>query len=155
MRTVLILVLFACLLSAPRNSKADENNLAGASAFGLVALGVFVVDVGVSVANGIAISNGTANKPNGYFSIGAAVASYGTVAAVYAWSDDSASQQNQFAFFMGTAGTAALVTGILVLRQAGARADGSESLSRVRMSPTVISTGGVGLAVGVQLNVDF
>jgi hypothetical protein len=155
MRTFLVLVLFTCLLSTPKNSTADENNLAGASAFGLVALGLFVVDVGVSVANGIAISNGTANKPNGYFSIGAAVASYGMVAAVYAWSDDSASQQNQFALFMGTAGTAALVTGIMVLRQAGARADESESPSRVRVFPTVAPSGGAGPAVGVQLNVDF
>jgi len=165
-------VLVASLLSAPGNSKADENNMAGASAFGLVALGLFVVDVGASVANGFALSNGTSDKPNGYFSIGAAVVSYGMVAAVYGWSDDSASQQNQFALFMGTAGTAALVTGILVLRQAGAqrsappsynklatgagsRADEPESLSKVRVFPMVAQTGGTGPTVGVQLKVDF
>jgi hypothetical protein len=155
MRPLALLVLIACLLFAPETVKADEYQLAGASAFGLVALGLFVVDVGVSVANGFAMSNGTSNKPNGYFSIGAAVASYGMVAAVYAWSDDDDSQQDQFALIMGTAGTAALVTGIMVIRRAGARSGDSESLSGVHMSPTVIKTGGGGPAAGVRFTVDF
>lgn len=153
-KPTLLLICATCLISSPRMARADEYHLAGASAGGLFALGLVVVDAGVTLANGFALANGSANRPNAYFGIGAAAVSYGLVAAAYAWSEED-TQRDQFAAIMGTAGTAALVTGLLALRDADRGDDASLSLAGAHISPTVISTGGDGPAVGLRLKIDF
>jgi hypothetical protein len=150
MRLLLVLLLSTSLLAAPVISNADEYELAPVAYF---SVGLMIVDAGVSVANGFALANGTANKPNSYFSIGAGIVSYGLVAAAYATSD--ADNVHDFAVVMGTAGTAALVTGIFGLRQANSRDDSSGALSRIRAYPTVVSDGGGHSGPGIQLKINF
>lgn len=153
MRPLLVLVLSAGLLSAPDISNADESQQTGVTVVAYLAVGLMIVDAGVSVANGFALANGTANKPNSYFSIGAGIVSYGMVAAAYATSD--ADDVHDFAAVMGTAGTAALVTGIFALRQAGGRSDSPNAMSRLRAYPALVSDGGGRSAFGIQLKFDF
>ena len=151
---LLALTVSSLLLAAPQVSRADEYHLSGASAFGLLSVGLMIVDAGAAVANGFALAHGTASKPTSYFSIAAGVVSYGMVAVVYAAEDDT-ELANQFAVMMGSAGTAALVTGAFALRQANRRDDSQDLLSRVRAYPTVVSDGGGHSGPGIQLKFSF
>jgi len=117
-------------------------------------MGLLVVDAGVSLANGLAVSTGTANKPNGYFGIGLGVASLGFTGAACVLSEDD-DLRDEFAIFMGTAGTTALVTGILAVRQAGRIAEEPEVFSRLHVSPAIMSDGNRGKAYGLQFKFDF
>ena len=154
MRRLLVPFLFATLLACPKVSSADEYNLAGASTVGMLSVGLMVVDAGAAVSNAFALYNGTANKPNSYFSIGAGVVSYGLVAAAYAGTDDT-ELANQFAVVMGTAGTAALISGLLGLRQVSGREDSTGAMSKIRAYPTVVSDGGGHSGPGFQLKFRF
>ena len=86
--------------------------------------------------------------------IGVGVASLGLTAITYTMTDDNDLRDN-FAIFMGTAGTAALVTGMLAVRQAGKIAEEPSQFSRLHVSPAVMSDGDRGKAYGLQLKLDF
>ena len=154
MRSLLLLVLSALILTTPLKTNAQSDVGYSIHPAGYAALGLMAVGAGVSVANGLAVSMGTANKRNGYFGIGLGVASLGFTAVAYAMSDDD-DLRTDFAVFMGTAGTAALVTGMLAVRQAGRIAERPEELSRLHVSPVVISDGNRGKAFGLQLKLNF
>ena len=154
MRLLLLLVLSALILTTPLKTNAQSDVGHSIHPAGYVAMGLLVVDAGVSLANGLAVSMGTANKPNGYVGIGLGVASIGFAGATYALSDDD-DLGDGFAIFMGTAGTVALVTGMLAVRQAGRIAEEPEGFSRLHVSPAIISDGNRGKAFGLQLKFDF
>jgi hypothetical protein len=113
-----------------------------------------VVDVGAAVSNGFALANGTANKPNSYFSIGAGVVSYGFAAAAFASTDDTKLAWPA-ALMMGSTGTAALVTGVLGLRQVNLREESQDFLSRIQTSPTIVSDGKGHSGPGIQFKLSF
>ncbi len=154
MRSLVLLVLSALILTTPLKTNAQSDVGYSIHPTGYVAMGLLVVDAGVSLANGWAVSMGTANKPNGYLGIGLGVASLGLTGVAYALSDDG-DLRDQFAIFMGTAGTVALVTGVLAVRQAGRIAEAPEGLSRLHVSPAVMSDGNRGKAFGLQLKFNF
>ena len=153
-KSLLLLVLSALILITPLKTKAQSDVGYSVHPAAYVAAGLFVVDAGVSFANGLAVSMGTASKANGYFGIGVGAASLGFAAVTYAMEDDENLRDN-FALFMGTAGTAALVTGMLAVRQAGQINEAPKELSRLHVSPAVMSDGDRGKAYGLQLKIDF
>jgi hypothetical protein len=154
MKFLILLTISALIVCTPLISNAQSDVSYSIHPAGLVAAGLFVVDAGVSVANGLALSRGTASKPNGYFGIGAGVASLGLTALAYANTDDAELRDN-FTLFMGTAGAAALLTGVLAVRQAGQAAEEPSELSRLHLSPAVMSDGNRGKAYGLQIKFDF
>ena len=155
MRSLLLLALSAFILITPLTATAQSDDVGySIHPAGYLAAGLLVVDAGVIVANGLAVSAGTAQKANGYFGIGVGVASLGLTAVTYAMTDDKDLRDN-FAIFMGTAGTAALVTGMLAVRQAGKIAEEPTQFSKLHLSPAVMSDGNRGKAYGLQLKLDF
>jgi len=155
MRSLLLLVLSSLILITPLITNAQSDDVGySIHPAGYLAAGLLVVDAGVTIANGLAVSMGTAQKTNGYFGIGVGVASLGITAFTYAMTDDNELRDN-FAIFMGTAGTAALVTGMLAVRQAGKIAEEPSQFSRLHVSPAVMSDGDRGKAYGLQLKLDF
>jgi hypothetical protein len=155
MRSLPLLVLSALILITPLTTNAQSDDVAySIHPAGYLAVGLLVVDAGVSVANGLAVSMGTAQKRNGYFGIGVGVASLGLTAITYTMTDDN-DLRNNFALFMGTAGAAALVTGVLAVRQAGKIAEEPSQFSKLHLSPAVMSDGDRGKAYGLQLKFDF
>jgi len=154
MRLLLLLAVSALILTTPLITNAQSDVGYSIHPVGYLALGLLVVDAGVSFANGLAVSMGTAQKPNGYFGIGVGAASLGIAGAAFAYSDDD-DVRDEFVITMGVAGTAALVTGIMAVRQAGQIAEEPEGLSRLRVSPAIISDGNRGKAFGLQLKFDF
>jgi hypothetical protein len=153
-KSLLLLVLSALILVTPLKTKAQSDVGYSGHPAAYVAAGLFVVDAGVSFANGLAVSMGTASKANGYFGIGVGVASLGFTAVTYAMEDDKYLRDN-FAIFMGSAGTVALVTGILAVRQVGQIYEAPTELSRLHVSPAVMSDGNRGKAYGLQIKFDF
>jgi hypothetical protein len=153
MRTLLLLALTALVVLSPvaTNAQSGLENAGHPAAY--AAAGLLVVDAGVSLANGFAVSRGVANKSNGYFGIGVGVASLGLTAVTYAMTDDKELRDN-FTMFMGTAGAAALVTGVLAVRQAGRPAEAPSEFSRLHLSPAVMSDG-ERKAYGLQIKFDF
>jgi len=154
MRSLLLLVLSALILITPLKTNAQSDVGYSVHPAAYLAAGLLVVDAGVSIANGLAVSMGTAQKANGYLGIGVGVASLGLAAVTFAMEDDD-DLRNNFAIFMGAAGTAALVTGMLAVRQAGKIAEEPTQFSRLHVSPAVLSDGNRGKAFGLQLKFDF
>lgn len=98
--------------------------------------GTLIVDTGATIANGIALSSGTPNPRNGWIGVGAGIVSYALIGVAYAVGDDV---ESGFPIVMGTAGTAALATGFLVLRSSGGEAGGTRSAgSRVTVHPCLV-----------------
>jgi hypothetical protein len=154
MRWLLLLLSPALILITPLEAAAESDVSYSVHPTAYLAVGLMIVDVGVSLANGLAVARGTANKPNGYFGVGLGVASLGFAGVAYALSDDD-DLRDQFAIIMGSAGTAALVTGVLAVRQAGRNTEAPEGPSNVRVSPAILSDGGGGKAYGLLLKLDF
>jgi len=118
-----------------------------------VVFGTLLVDTGVTIANSITLSSGTANPRNGWVGVGAGIVSYGLIGVAYAVGDDVGSE---FPIVMGTAGTAALVTGFLVLRSAGGEGGHAPSTgSRVTIHPCLVRGDEGRLGPGIAMNLRF
>ena len=111
--------------------------------------GTLLVDTGVTIANLLMLGSDTANPRNGWIGVGAGAVSYGLIGVAYAVGDDV---DAEVPVIMGTAGTAALVTGILVLRTGGGHEDAG---SRLSIAPCLVRGEGESLEPGIAVGLRF
>ncbi len=146
---VMPLILTLCLASAHSDARADGVNYSAAYFF---AGGLLLVDVGASVANGIALATGRPNRLNGYFGVVAGAVSLGLVAITYATTGDK-DLRDDFALVFGTAGAASLIIGAVAVRRSPPAGERAAGISKVRIFPylTMESDRRYGMGVGARM----
>lgn len=123
--------------------------------FGAVAylvFGTIVVDTGVTIANLIMIGSDTVDPRVGWIGVGAGVVSYTLIAAATVEGDY---EGPGFPMVMGTLGTMALGTGILVLRSGEDGAQTPETGSRLSVAPCLVRGEDGRPAPGLAMRLDF
>ncbi|MCX5800856.1 MAG: hypothetical protein NTX17_05650 [Candidatus Eisenbacteria bacterium] len=143
------LILVLCLALVCPDARADGASYATVN---YVVAGLLFVDVGASIANGLALTAGRPNRLNGYFGVAAGVISLGLVAANYAMTNDK-ELRDSFAIVFGTAGTASLVLGAMNVRRSPPTREGAVGISGVHLFPylTVERDRRCGMGVGAQI----
>jgi hypothetical protein len=146
---VMPLILALCVVLVGSDAGADEVNHSAVTYF---AAGLLIVDVGASVANGIALSAGRPNRLNGYFGVVAGVVSLGLVAVDYVATDDENIRDN-FALVFGAAGTVSLVLGTMTVRRSPPAREEAMGVSGVGVFPylTAEKDHRYGMGVGAQI----
>ena len=153
MKRIGYIIFLAIFLISALNSRveADDTSLAFVH---YMLVGLFIVDVGASLSNSLALTRGEPSRPNGFFGMGAGIVSIALTVVGY-FSTDNESLRNGFALIMGTAGTTSLVLGVLNVRGASGDQDSVSAQSTKEVFGSLGFENAYQRVIGIGLDFEF